>query len=91
MEDPAALRVTAQDVASLGCVDEIIAEPEGGIHADPEKGVELLGASIRKHLALLKGMTPEAMLAERQKKFRNIAQFYTETYTESQTSATEPA
>ena len=87
----AALRVTAQDVASLGCVDEIIAEPEGGIHADPEKGVELLGASIRKHLALLKGMTPEAMLAERQKKFRNIAQFYTETHTESQTSATEPA
>jgi acetyl-CoA carboxylase carboxyl transferase subunit alpha len=68
-------------------VDEIIAEPEGGIHADPEKGAELLGASIRKHLALLKEMTPEAMLAERQKKFRNIAQFYTE----SRTPATEPA
>ncbi|HEX4029984.1 MAG TPA: acetyl-CoA carboxylase carboxyltransferase subunit alpha [Terracidiphilus sp.] len=74
----AALRVTAQDVAALGCVDEIIPEPEGGIHADPEKGTELLVAAIRRHLAALKAMTPEAMLAERHRKFRNIAQFYTE-------------
>lgn len=83
----AALRVTAQDVASLGCVDEIVAEPEAGIHADPEGGAALLGAAIRKHLESLKVMPLDALLAERQRKFRNIAQFYTESHTQS----TEPA
>ena len=83
----ASLRITAQDVASLGCVDEIISEPEGGIHADPEKGAELLGAALRRHLAALKAMATDAIVAERQRKFRNIAQFYTET----PAPVTEPA
>jgi acetyl-CoA carboxylase carboxyl transferase subunit alpha len=74
----AALRVTAQEVASLGCVDEIIAEPPEGIHIDHEAGAGLLGSALRKHLEALKAMTVEALLAERQRKFRNIAQFYTE-------------
>jgi acetyl-CoA carboxylase carboxyl transferase subunit alpha len=90
----AALRVTAQDVASLGCVDEIITEPEGGMQADSERGAELLGAAIRKHLAMLKEMTLDALLDARQRKFRNIAQFYTETQTPAQTptrTSTEPA
>lgn len=74
----AALRVTAQEVASLGCVDGVIPEPPGGIQEDQARGAELLGAALRKHLAELKAMSVEAMLAERQRKFRNIAQFYTE-------------
>jgi acetyl-CoA carboxylase carboxyl transferase subunit alpha len=74
----ASLRVTAQDVSSLGCVDEIIAEPPNGIQADPETGAALLSAVLRKHLDSLKALTVEAMLSERQRKFRNIAQFYTE-------------
>lgn len=73
-----ALRVTAPDVASLGCVDEIIPEPEGGIHKDRTAGIDLLGQVLRKHLAQLKAMTVEEMVAARQIKFRNIAQFYTE-------------
>ena len=74
----AALRVTAQEVASLGCVDEIIPEPAGGIHTDHETGMALLGGALRKHLDELKAMPVEALLAARQRKFRNIAQFYTE-------------
>jgi acetyl-CoA carboxylase carboxyl transferase subunit alpha len=74
----AALRVTAQDVASLGCVDEVIPEPAGGIHIDHGTGADLLGAALRKHLAELKALPVDALLAERQRKFRNIAQFYTE-------------
>lgn len=73
-----ALRVTAQDVSSLGCVDEVIAEPASGIHVNRDAGIELLGAALRKHLTELKAMPVEDMVAARQKKFRNIAQFYTE-------------
>ncbi len=73
-----ALRVTARDVASLGCVDEIVAEPAAGIHEDREAGIELLAAALRKHLAELKAMSTDEMVAARQRKFRTIAQFYTE-------------
>ena len=73
-----ALRVTAADVSSLGCIDEIIPEPGAGIHADRDVGIEILAAALRKHLAELKAMSIEEMVAARQRKFRNIAQFYTE-------------
>jgi acetyl-CoA carboxylase carboxyl transferase subunit alpha len=73
-----ALRVTAPDVMSLGCVDEVIPEPAEGIHAQREAGIELLVAALRRHLAELKAMSAEELVAARQRKFRNIAQFYTE-------------
>jgi acetyl-CoA carboxylase carboxyl transferase subunit alpha len=74
----AALRVTAPEVAELGCVDEIISEPPGGIHADRETGTQLLAAALRRHLDELKALPIDELLARRQKKFRNIAQFFTE-------------
>jgi len=74
----AALRVTAKEVAMLGCVDEIVPEPPEGIHAGREQGTELLAAALRENLQVLRSVPIEALLAERQRKFRNIAQFYTE-------------
>jgi len=65
-------------VAGLGCVDEIIPEPPEGIHTDHEAGCGLMGMALKKHLAVLKAMPVDAMVAARQKKFRNMAQFYTE-------------
>jgi acetyl-CoA carboxylase carboxyl transferase subunit alpha len=59
-------------------VDEIIAEPPGGAHSDREAGCGLLGSALKRHLAALKSMPIDEMIAARQKKFRNIAQFYTE-------------
>jgi acetyl-CoA carboxylase carboxyl transferase subunit alpha len=73
-----ALRISAPEVASLGCVDEIIAEPQGGIHTDREAGSGVLGSILRKHLDELKTMPVDALVAARQQKFRNIAQFYTQ-------------
>src|SRR5664279_5063544 len=73
-----AMRISAPEVASLGCVDEIISEPPGGIHTDRESGAGLLGTVLKKHLAELRAMPLDEMIAARQSKFRNIAQFYTE-------------
>jgi acetyl-CoA carboxylase carboxyl transferase subunit alpha len=73
-----ALRISAPEVSALGCVDEIIAEPEGGIQADREAGSGVLGSMLRKHLDQLKAMPVDELVAARQKKFRNIAQFYTQ-------------
>jgi acetyl-CoA carboxylase carboxyl transferase subunit alpha len=73
-----ALRISAKDIASLGCVDDIITEPGEGAHTDREAGAGLLGTALKKHLADLQAMPTDAMVAARQAKFRNIAQFYTE-------------
>jgi acetyl-CoA carboxylase carboxyl transferase subunit alpha len=72
-----AMRISAPEVAAVGCVDEIIAEPPQGIHVDREAGMGVLGSVLRKHLAELKAM-PVQELVTGQQKFRNIAQFYTQ-------------
>ncbi len=73
-----AMRISAPEVAALGCVDEIISEPPGGAHLDHPAGAGLLGTAIQKHRSELKSMSIDEMIAARQKKFRNIAQCYTE-------------
>src|SRR5664279_1864687 len=73
-----AMRISAPEVSKLGCVDEIIAEPPGGVHTDHEAGAGLRGTALQKHLAELKAMPLDEMVAARQSKFRNMAQFYTE-------------
>lgn len=73
-----AMRISAPEVAKLGCVDEIIREPQEGAHADPPVAAVTLGESLRRHIAELKAIPVCEMIAARQRKFRNIAQFYTE-------------
>ena len=73
-----AMRISAPEVASIGCVDGIIGEPPDGAQADREAGMGLLGAALKKHLAEIKAIPIDLLVAARQHKFRNIAQFYTE-------------
>lgn len=73
-----AMRISAPEVKALGCVDEIVPEPPGGIHLDRASGANGLAAVLKKHLAELKSMPVDKLVAARQHKFRNIAQFYSE-------------
>lgn len=73
----AALRYTATDVKMLGCVDEVIREPEGGTHNDPALAMKLVDDVLDRHLSDLQRLSIEDLLAARYNKFRNIAQFYT--------------
>jgi acetyl-CoA carboxylase carboxyl transferase subunit alpha len=73
-----AMRISAPEVAALGCVDEIVPEPPEGIHADREAGSSILAEVLKKHLAELKNTPIEKLVAARQSKFRNMAQFYSE-------------
>src|SRR5438270_2291727 len=71
-----AMRITATDLSELGCIDDIVPEPEGGAHRDHEAAANLLDASLQKHLAELKKVPPAELVASRYNKFRNIAQFF---------------
>ena len=73
-----AMRISAPEVAAVGCVDEIISEPGEGAHTDRETGTGILGSALKKHLAQLKATPLDDLVVARQTKFRNIAQFYTE-------------
>jgi len=73
-----AMRISAPEVAAMGCVDEIISEPLGGIHTNQDAGTGLVGSALKRHLNELKAIPIETLVATRQQKFRNIAQFYTE-------------
>jgi acetyl-CoA carboxylase carboxyl transferase subunit alpha len=73
-----AMRISAQEVQSLGCVDEIVAEPAGGAHTDHEAGTGLLGTALTRHLKELLDTPVDTLVATRQEKFRKIARFYSE-------------
>jgi acetyl-CoA carboxylase carboxyl transferase subunit alpha len=73
-----AMRISAPEVAELGCVDEIVPEPPEGMHGAREAGSAALGSVLKMHLRELKSVPVEALVAARQQKFRNVAQFYTQ-------------
>jgi acetyl-CoA carboxylase carboxyl transferase subunit alpha len=64
-----AMRITAQDLKKLGLIDEIVTEPLGGAHRDPETALKSLGDAVERQLAALIGQTPEALKAKRREKF----------------------
>jgi acetyl-CoA carboxylase carboxyl transferase subunit alpha len=73
----AALRYTAYSAKELGCVDDVVTEPEGGSHSDPACAIAMLDRKLEYHLAQLENVEVDELLRRRYDKFRNIAQFYT--------------
>jgi len=70
-----ALKLTAQDLMGLGVVDEIVPEPEGGAHRDPDLAAANLGTALRQNLERLSSFSMEAMLRNRYDKFRKLGKF----------------
>ena len=66
------LKLTAQDLLGLGIIDEIIPEPLGGAHRDPQKMAKVLKEAINRNLKGLEALNKEELLKLRYKKFRNI-------------------
>jgi len=71
-----AMRITAPDLSELGCIDDIVPEPEGGAHRDYEAAANLLDASLQKHYGELKKLPAGELVSSRYDKFRNMAQFF---------------
>ena len=67
-----AMRITAPDLLKLGVVDEIVSEPAGGVHTDPESCALRLCYVIERALKLLEAMSPEARVEARYRRFRAL-------------------
>ncbi|GAB4271406.1 MAG: acetyl-CoA carboxylase carboxyltransferase subunit alpha [Opitutales bacterium] len=71
----AALQITADKLKKLGIVDDVISEPLGGAHNNPQKAIESVRAAVTRHLDALEGTEPSAFIDGRYQKYRIIGQF----------------
>ena len=67
-----ALRLTAQDLATLGICDQIIAEPKGGAHRDAKSTMQAVGQTLAKLLDELGRKKPDSLMKDRRQKFLDI-------------------
>jgi acetyl-CoA carboxylase carboxyl transferase subunit alpha len=67
-----ALKLTAQDLLELGIVDEIIKEPLGGAHVNPQETANNLKETILRHMQQILNLPIETLLKLRYDKFRRI-------------------
>jgi len=74
-EAAAALRLTAKDLAALGIVDEVIPEPRGGAHLDPEITFAAVRDALRRHLSAVEGSPTSVLLDRRYAKYRRIGHY----------------
>jgi len=64
-----ALKLTAADLKRLELIDEIVPEPLGGAHQDPEAAGEALRATLIRQLAELRKLRPEKLVKRRIEKY----------------------
>jgi acetyl-CoA carboxylase carboxyl transferase subunit alpha len=67
-----ALKITAKHLEGLGLVDEVIPEPLGGAHAEPQTAAKSLQESLLRHLDELLRLPNERRLKLRYEKFRRF-------------------
>ena len=75
-EDAAsALGITSDRLLQLGLVDEVIPEPLGGAHKDPETVAKQVGDCLASQLEELDALTTEALLEERYQRLLSYGEF----------------
>jgi acetyl-CoA carboxylase carboxyl transferase subunit alpha len=70
-----AMRMSAQDQQSLGVVDEVIAEPPGGAHTDPEDTARRLKAVIVRELDRLVTIPLDVLVEQRYRRYRSLGAY----------------
>ena len=75
-EDAAsALGITSDRLLQLGLVDEVIPEPLGGAHKDPEKVAKQVGDCLAAQLGELDKLTTESLLEDRYQRLLSYGEF----------------
>jgi acetyl-CoA carboxylase carboxyl transferase alpha subunit/acetyl-CoA carboxylase carboxyl transferase beta subunit len=68
------LKLTAQDLYSLGIIDTVVPEPDGGAHLDPAAAAETLKTHLLAALRPLTELPMRQLLDNRYKKYRHIGE-----------------
>ena len=70
-----AMGISSGRLNELGLVDEIIEEPLGGFHRNPNETYTLIKRSIIDSLRAIKSIDPETLLEKRRAKYKAIGEF----------------
>jgi acetyl-CoA carboxylase carboxyl transferase subunit alpha len=70
-----ALQPTAQDLKDFGIIEEILPEPIGGAHRDPEEQSRIIKQAVLSHLRELMSLSGEELRRRRHEKYRRIGKF----------------
>lgn len=69
------LKITADELLELGIIDEVIKEPLGGAHRNPEQAMKNVKASMIKNLKEVSALDKDEIVKARYEKFRKIGIF----------------
>jgi acetyl-CoA carboxylase carboxyl transferase subunit alpha len=64
-----ALKLTAPDLADSGIIDEVVVEPNGGAHLDPEGSAEVLREAVLRQLTEFEKLSAEQLVEKRRAKY----------------------
>jgi acetyl-CoA carboxylase carboxyl transferase subunit alpha len=70
-----AMGVGAERLAQLGVVDEVLKEPLGGAHRDPQATADALKSAVLRHLADLDARGVETVVKQRAERIRGFGVF----------------
>ena len=70
-----ALKLTAEDLLRLKLIDEIVPEPVGGAHVDPDATGEALRSALIRYLTELRKIRPEKLIKRRAEKYAAMGVF----------------
>lgn len=76
MKAAEALKLTAQDLKNFEIIDDIIPEPLGGAHREPQEVAKRIKAKIIEVTEELLKIPPEELVKKRYEKFRKIGNFW---------------
>jgi len=74
-EAATALKLTAKELLKLGIVDEVIPEPTGAAHSNPEEMAKILKETIIRYIEELQAIPLDKLIEERYKKYRKFGSF----------------
>jgi acetyl-CoA carboxylase carboxyl transferase subunit alpha len=70
-----AMRITAESLNGFGLVDEVLPEPLGAAHRDPDATAEVIRNALLKHLADLDQFDADQLLEQRQRRLAGFGQY----------------
>jgi acetyl-CoA carboxylase carboxyl transferase subunit alpha len=70
-----ALKLTAEDLLKAKLIDEVLPEPLGGAHLDPDATGETLREALIRHVNELRKIRPEKLVRRRGEKFAAMGAF----------------
>ncbi|MBL9208619.1 MAG: acetyl-CoA carboxylase carboxyltransferase subunit alpha [Opitutaceae bacterium] len=70
-----AMKLTADHLERFGVVDEVIPEPFGGAHHNPQQTAATLSYTLQKHLNDLRALSEEKLLSTRYERLRRLGMY----------------